>query len=180
MYLVDTNIWLERLLDQERSAEVGQFLAQTPTGQLMMSDFTLHSIGIILDQLGKDFSGRVDFRAINTNEHPDLTRELKILSIPTLLVVDDKKEISRIIGAQSPENYQKLFSSLAAGEGSNTLPISSQDRILRLGAGGALATIAWMYAEWWLLPIGFLVIFLGIYDRCPIWQAITARFKKSL
>ena len=26
MYLVYTNIWLERLLDQERSAEVGQFL----------------------------------------------------------------------------------------------------------------------------------------------------------
>jgi hypothetical protein len=25
MYLVDTNIWLERLLDQERSEEVGQF-----------------------------------------------------------------------------------------------------------------------------------------------------------
>lgn len=53
MFLVDTNIWLERLLDQERSSEVGQFLAQTPTGQLMMSDFTLHSIGVILDRLGK-------------------------------------------------------------------------------------------------------------------------------
>lgn len=53
MYLVDTNVWIERLLDQERSAEVGQFLAQTPTGQLMMSDFTLHSIGVILDRLGK-------------------------------------------------------------------------------------------------------------------------------
>ena len=51
MYLVDTNIWLERLLDQERSAEVGQFLAQTATDQLLMSDFTLHSIGVILDRL---------------------------------------------------------------------------------------------------------------------------------
>jgi len=37
-----------------------------------------------------------------------------------------------------------------------------------------------MYAEWWLLPIGLLVMFWGVYDRCPIWQAITARFKKSL
>ena len=26
MYLVDTNIWLERLLDQEKSEEVGNFL----------------------------------------------------------------------------------------------------------------------------------------------------------
>jgi predicted nucleic acid-binding protein len=53
MYLVDTNIWLERLLEQERSAEVGQFLGQTPTDQLLMTDFTLHSIGVILDRLGE-------------------------------------------------------------------------------------------------------------------------------
>ena len=53
MYLTDTNIWLERLLDQEQSAEVGQFLAQTPSDQLLMSDFTLHSIGVILGRLGQ-------------------------------------------------------------------------------------------------------------------------------
>ena len=134
----------------------------------------------ILDQLGDEFSGRVEFRAINADEHPELMRELKILSIPTLLVVDDKKEMSRIMGAQSPENYQRLFSSLAAGEGANTLPISNRDRFFRLGAGATLAIVAWMYAEWWLLPIGLLVMFWGIYDRCPIWQALTARFKKSL
>ena len=53
MYLVDTNIWLERLLDQDRSAEVGQFLAQTPTDRLLMSDFTLHSIGVVLARLDR-------------------------------------------------------------------------------------------------------------------------------
>jgi predicted nucleic acid-binding protein len=53
MYLVDTNIWLERLLDQERSTEVGQFLAQIPPHRLLMSDFTLHSIGLILTRLGQ-------------------------------------------------------------------------------------------------------------------------------
>ena len=53
MYLLDTNIWLERLLDQERSAEVGRFLSQMPTDRLLMSDFTLHSIGVILDRLGQ-------------------------------------------------------------------------------------------------------------------------------
>ena len=53
MYLIDTNIWLERLLDQERSAEVEQFLFSMSTDQLLMSDFTLHSISVILDRLGK-------------------------------------------------------------------------------------------------------------------------------
>lgn len=53
MYLVDTNVWLERLLDQARSAEVGQFLSQVSTDQLLMSDFALHSIGVVLDRLGQ-------------------------------------------------------------------------------------------------------------------------------
>ena len=53
MYLVDTNVWLERLLDQTRSEEVGQFLGVIASDELLMSDFTLHSIGIILDRLGQ-------------------------------------------------------------------------------------------------------------------------------
>ncbi len=51
MYLVDTNIWLERLLGQEKSEEVGQFLDQTPTNQLFITDFAFHSIGVILTRL---------------------------------------------------------------------------------------------------------------------------------
>lgn len=51
MYLVDTNVWLERLLDQERSAEVESFLEAIPSDQLFMTDFTFHSIGIVLCKL---------------------------------------------------------------------------------------------------------------------------------
>ena len=51
MYLVDTNIWLERLLDQDRSKEVGDFLQRVSSGRLFVTDFTLHSIGIILLKL---------------------------------------------------------------------------------------------------------------------------------
>ena len=53
MYLVDTNIWLERLLDQDRSKEVGDFLQRVSGDRLYLTDFTLHSIGIILLKLGK-------------------------------------------------------------------------------------------------------------------------------
>jgi predicted nucleic acid-binding protein len=53
MYLVDTNVWLERLLDQAHSAQVGQFLNQIPSNELLMSDFTFHLIGVVLDRLSK-------------------------------------------------------------------------------------------------------------------------------
>jgi predicted nucleic acid-binding protein len=51
MYLLDTNIWLERLLDQEHSDEVSRFLNQIPGEQLFITDFSLHSIGVILVRL---------------------------------------------------------------------------------------------------------------------------------
>jgi predicted nucleic acid-binding protein len=54
MYLVDTNVWLERLLDQDRSDEVRQFLDATPSDQLSITDFAFHSIGVVLSRLGQN------------------------------------------------------------------------------------------------------------------------------
>ena len=53
MYLVDTNVWLERLLNQEKSDEVGRFLSQVSTRDLSVTDFTFHSICVILTRLGR-------------------------------------------------------------------------------------------------------------------------------
>ena len=53
MYLLDSNIWLERLLGQAQSAVVGQLLDRLPTEQMLMTDFTLHSLGVILNRLGQ-------------------------------------------------------------------------------------------------------------------------------
>ena len=54
MFVVDTNVWLELLLDQERAEEVRDFLGTMEPSLLPLTDFTLYSIGIILTQLGKD------------------------------------------------------------------------------------------------------------------------------
>jgi len=47
MYLIDTNVFLEVLLAQERQAVCKDFLAAN-VGKLHVSDFSLHSIGVIL------------------------------------------------------------------------------------------------------------------------------------
>jgi predicted nucleic acid-binding protein len=52
-YLVDTNVWLERLLDQEKSVIAFKFFDLTPTDSLFVSDFSIHSIGVILSRLKK-------------------------------------------------------------------------------------------------------------------------------
>ncbi|NQT98209.1 MAG: type II toxin-antitoxin system VapC family toxin [Candidatus Marinimicrobia bacterium] len=53
MYLMDTNIWLERLLDQARSEEVGNFLKKVTSEHLYITDFSFHSIGIVMDKLNQ-------------------------------------------------------------------------------------------------------------------------------
>jgi len=47
MNLVDTNIFLEILLKQEKSEACKSFLSKNK-GAINISDFTLHSIGVIL------------------------------------------------------------------------------------------------------------------------------------
>jgi len=48
MYLIDTNIFLEILLEQEKANEAERFPREVPTEHLHVSDFFLYSIGIIL------------------------------------------------------------------------------------------------------------------------------------
>lgn len=47
-YLLDTNIFLELLLDQDKAKTVEQLLSSIPTPNLFITDFSLYSIGLIL------------------------------------------------------------------------------------------------------------------------------------
>jgi len=53
-FLVDTNIWLEVLLAQAKSDEALNFLQNVDTDKLAITDFSVHSIGVILLRLKKE------------------------------------------------------------------------------------------------------------------------------
>ena len=53
MYLVDTNVWLERLLDQEKSDEVGRFLDRVLSSEILITDFSFRSLGVVMDRLNR-------------------------------------------------------------------------------------------------------------------------------
>ncbi len=55
MYLIDTNIFLEALLRQERAAEVELFFQFIDLDTVFMTDFSVYSIGIALFRL-KNFT----------------------------------------------------------------------------------------------------------------------------
>ena len=89
MFLVDTNIWLERLLEQEKTDEVKLFLQEIPSNILFISDFTLHSIGIIMTKLNRkddfeDFlldifeNGKLNYLSLRPLELRDLIMDIKL------------------------------------------------------------------------------------------------------
>lgn len=53
MYLVDTNIFLEGLLEQEKAQTVRSFFEEIDLDRIFMTDLSLHSVGIILFRLGE-------------------------------------------------------------------------------------------------------------------------------
>ncbi len=74
-YLIDTNIWLEILLDQEKSKEAFDFLSKIDSSSLAISDFSLHSIVLILTKLKEHKTAKIFLEDINTSGVNILTIE---------------------------------------------------------------------------------------------------------
>ncbi len=53
MFLLDRNIWLERLLGQGQAEVVAELLDTLSPSDMCMTDFTLHSIGVICNRLNQ-------------------------------------------------------------------------------------------------------------------------------
>jgi predicted nucleic acid-binding protein len=51
MFLVDTNVWLELLLEQKKAKDVRGFLGSVDSNLLFITDFAFHSIEIVLTEL---------------------------------------------------------------------------------------------------------------------------------
>jgi len=56
-------------------------------------------IAPVVDELARDYAGRVTVGKLNVDENPETSMSFGIISIPTLLIMKDGKEVDRIIGA---------------------------------------------------------------------------------
>jgi len=54
----------------------------------------------IVDELARDYAGKIAFGKLNTDDNPGVTTEYGIMSIPTLLVFKNGALVDRIIGAR--------------------------------------------------------------------------------
>jgi len=63
-------------------------------------------IAPIIDEMAKDYAGKVVFGKLNVDENPRTASELVIMAIPTLLVVKNGNVVDRIVGAVPREQIE--------------------------------------------------------------------------
>ncbi len=132
-----------------------------------------------LERLGAAHVGVVDVWKINADDEPQLVVDLGVLGIPTLIAYRGGEEVARHVGA-APEAQLRVLFDRARGTGTQPPQGPTQrDRLVRLGGGALLAAFGFALAGAWPLVLGgALLAFSGVYDRCPIWQAIVPRLVK--
>jgi PIN domain nuclease of toxin-antitoxin system len=98
MYLLDTNIFLEILLDQEKSSKCKRFLLSNEN-QIFISNFSLHSIGVILFRYKKikifnffveDVISKIRVLNLPTSEYKQMassTRSFKWISMTSINII---------------------------------------------------------------------------------------------
>lgn len=132
----------------------------------------------ILDKLAKEYSDKVEFVPVNADDSREVLEQFRVFGIPTVLTLRDGKEVGRVTGAQNEANYRAMFEALAEGK-EVKIPLAQFDRMLRLGAGAVFIMVGISTNNWLVAGVGGVIAFMGIYDRCPIWNAITGMFRRK-
>jgi len=68
----------------------------------------------VINELSGEYKGKIKFVKINVDDNTELTTELQILSIPTLVIFKDGKVVKRIIGANPKNVIEKEIKSALA------------------------------------------------------------------
>jgi thioredoxin 1 len=70
------------------------------------------AIGPALDDLGREYEGRVTIAKVNVDEHPGLAARFGVRSIPTLLFFREGDVVDQVVGAVPVPEIRKRLDSL--------------------------------------------------------------------
>jgi len=71
------------------------------------------AIAPVVEQLAKEYSGKVVFGKLNVDENPETAQRFSVMAIPTLLVMKKGEEVDRIVGALPKSELVSKISSYA-------------------------------------------------------------------
>ena len=66
-----------------------------------------HMVSPVVEEIGRDKGDDLRVAKLNIDENPDVTRRFGVMSIPTLMLFKDGKEIARVVGARGKDALLK-------------------------------------------------------------------------
>ena len=87
------------------------------SNQLSMIDFwaewcgPCRAIGPVVEELSKEFEGRVNIGKVNVDHNPQLSMNYGITSIPAILFIKNGQVVDKLVGAQPKHNFVKKIES---------------------------------------------------------------------
>jgi thioredoxin 1 len=69
-------------------------------------------IGPVIEELAKEYAGKVKVCKLNTDEAQDIAAKYQISAIPTILLFKDGKVVQQLVGLQPKEELKKHLDEL--------------------------------------------------------------------
>ncbi|MEY5046166.1 MAG: hypothetical protein RL713_1391 [Bacteroidota bacterium] len=69
------------------------------------------AIGPVVEELSKEFEGRVNIGKVNVDHNPQLSMNYGITSIPAILFIKNGQVVYKLVGAQPKHNFVKKIES---------------------------------------------------------------------
>ena len=63
----------------------------------------------IIDKLAEEYAGKIQVGKVNVDDQGALAAEFAIVSIPTVILFKDGKEVKKLVGAHSVDDYADMI-----------------------------------------------------------------------
>jgi thioredoxin 1 len=128
-----------------------------------------------LTQAASQFTDQVELVRVNADQSPDVVRKLNVMGIPTMVAFAGGDEIFRRVGLQNEQALEEVFRAAAQAR-KPEFKLRALDRVMRSVLGLVVAAVgAASGPNYLVLGIGGILLFSAVYDRCPIYRAITSK-----
>ena len=67
------------------------------------------SVSAILEELEREYAGRIAFARLNVDENPQSSARFGVLSLPTAIVFEGGEARETVVGARSRADYERAF-----------------------------------------------------------------------
>lgn len=144
-----------------------------------------------VDRMEKAYEGKVEVWRVDVDQDPDAAREMGIRSVPTLVILKDGQELSRVSGYQGPAALENLFATALRDGQDGVLP-APQDAALpsagieRFRTPATLLGFALLFASntqpglHWLFWLSLPLVVWGMANACPLCAVGTRGVGKLL